>query len=775
MKTSKYIWTIGLLGVLASCNDDMSELVSPVEQGITRIYATIGDDMADTRTMLVNDKKIFWEVGDKIGVIPTGDFSKGWYQFTYQNDGYFNGSDATGVGTAGTYFAAYPSILHAKDDTKQLLMKLDKDVMYKENSFSQPMPMFAGSTNLPSGQLIFYPAAGVIKVALAGSFKVTKITLEGNNHEQITGVGMLNTAEAKPSLEMSPLNWTITSDKGSIEYVPGYQQVMTMGSGVQLSESPTSFYFVVPPIDFTKGITITMDGEGLSHPIVQTTTNSVKVNRGVMKSFAVVDIGAKLQEEADVQLDALKALYNSTDGANWTANKWDITKPLSDATAWPGVTADAHGVVTKIALANSGLSGSLPDALGNLTFLEEFDLSNNNLSGGIPKEVRNLSSLKKFYVNGNQMNDSVPYVVYTSDAWGYADKKLTQQSGYALKTEYVSSDYSKDGEVKVLQTHDSGKGIGIPLVITCDGYSDDMYDEFNAQAINAMNYFFSIAPYKDFEDFFDVYSLMAVSPNNKVGLNIAFSTEYSGDSYKIAAQKVRHRLDSMSSFDHEKYPEGKNVLTIVLLHETKAEPNRAICFFSSDGFAAAIVPVDDKMESIIHHEAGGHGFAFLGDEYYDAGSTAIFTNLVSLGSDGNPIDINDFHSRGVYWNVDYNNTDTTAKWKDFWTDAAYSSESVGAYPGGMGQYVNGIFHSTPKSTMLNQKEYDKFNPISRWAIYRQIIIRAGFAEPTIAQFKEYDDDNNIAYIPPSLSVVTRSNYVADKSYKLGAPPVIEWK
>ena len=772
MKKIYYILTIGLMTGLAGCSDEARKAAEPeVAKAYTQFYANIVDDLADTRSMLINDKKTIFETGDKIQLYVDGGISSGaFYLLNYQTASNTFDVDEGYAPISGSHFyAIYPNGAAFNNVQNKYVVNLESIFNFRRDMYSatQLMPLWGDSTE-GNNKLNFYHMAGLIRISLSGNIKVTKITLKGNNNEQIGGAAEVDYTKDRPVLEMA-------AGYGSHPAV--YEQVMTVAESypyVQLSASPTSFYFVVPPITFSKGITVTVEADGLHHPIVKTTTNSFEVGRGVMKSFTSVDTEAILQAEADVQLDALKALYNSTDGANWTANKWDITKPLSDATAWPGVTADAHGVVTKIALANSGLSGSLPEALGNLTYLEEFDLSNNNLSGGIPKGVKNLSSLKKFYVTGNQMNDSVPYVVYTSDAWGYADKKLTQQSGYALKTEYVSSDYSKDGEVKVLQTHDSGKGIGIPLVITCDGFSDDMYDEFNAQAINAMNYFFSIAPYKDFVDFFDVYSLMAVSPNNKVGLNIAFSTEYSGDSYKIAAQKVRHRLDSMSSLDHEKYRDGKNVLTIVLLHETKAEPNRAVCFFSSDGFAAAIVPVDDKMESIIHHEAGGHGFAFLGDEYYDAGSTAIFTNLVSIGSDGNPIDINDFHSRGVYWNVDYKNTDTTAKWKDFWTDAAYSSESVGAYPGGMGQYVDGIFHSTPKSTMLNQKEYDKFNPISRWAIYRQIIIRAGFAEPTIAQFKEYDDDNNIAYIPPSLSVVTRSNYVTDKSYKLGAPPVIEW-
>jgi len=754
MKTSKYIWTIGLLGVLASCSDDMSEMVSPVEQGITRIYATIGDDMADTRTMLVNDKKIFWEVGDKIGVIPTGDFSKGWYNFTYQNDGYFNGGDATGVGTSGTYFAAYPSILYAKDDTKQLLMKLDEEVKYKENSFSQPMPMFAGSTNLPSGQLTFYPAAGVIKVALAGSFKVTRITLEGNNHEQITGVGMLNTAEAKPSLKMSPLNWTITSDKGSTEYVPGYQQVMTMGSGVLLSESPTSFYFVVPPIDFTKGITITVEGDGLSHPIVKTTASDVKVERGAMKAFTSVDISAIMQEEAATQLDALKAMYYSLDGANWT-KKWDLSKPLSEVAAWPGVTADANGLVTKIDLSNNGLKGTLPAEIGNLTLLQDINLSGNNITGGIPKEVKGLDLLQKFYIDGNQMNDSVPYVVYTSDVWGYADKKLTQQSGYALKTKYVSNDYSKDGYNERIYTHTVGPGI--PVVITCEAFTDDMVEEFNTQATKAMNYFFSIAPYKDFQEYFDVYKMMSVSPNNEVGLNLPYGMKYDGETYHIEFNNVRQKIEDMTELN------SHYLLSIVLLNEIN-EPKRARCFMFSDGFSVAIAPVDEDMECIIHHEAGGHGFAFLADEYSSDGDK-------TYGAE-EKAELDQCHEIGWYLNLSYYNTETTVPWKDFWIDAAYAPEAVGAYEGGDAAYKHGVYRSTEKSTMNNQYEFDKFNPQSRWLIYQQICKRAGLA-CTLEAFKMYDAAN-ITSLPPAVSVVTR-NYVEKKEHKLGAPPVIEWK
>jgi len=748
MKKYYYILTMGLLGVMASCSDDVTDML-PAEKGITSIYATIDENMADTRTQLVNDTKIFWETGDVISLVPTDNFTV-LYSFTYQSDGRFDYGDATGV-PAGTYFATYPRMRSANNTTKKLMMVLNENVIHKENSFSQPMPMFAGATNPASGHFTFNAAAGAIKVSLSGTFKVTKITLKGNNDEMLAGVGFLNTANEKPSLELDGATWTFGSGSNQTTIEPAYQQVMTMGDGVQLSESPTSFYFVVSPTDFTKGITVTVEGEGLSHPIVKTTNSDVKIERGVMKSFTLVDISAIMQEEAETQLDALKAMYNSLGGANWT-KKWDLTKPLSDADSWSGVTADANGLVTKIDLSNNGLSGSLPTEIGKLFFVKDIILSGNNITGGIPKEVKELTSLKKFYIDGNKMNDSVPYAVYTSDAWGYADKKLMQQSSYALKTKYVSSDYSKNGKITNLLTHTMGAGI--PVVITSEAFTDKICDEFDDLSKVAMNYFFTIAPYKDFKDYFDVYALQAISPNEEVGLNLAYGTKYDGDSYEINMDKVRDKIESVLGIS------SANLLSIVLLHETKAESNRARCFYVSDGFATAIVPVDDDMECIIHHEAGGHGFAFLADEYSSDGDK-------TYGA-AEKADLDKRHNLGWSLNLSYYNTNTTVPWKDFWTDAAYAPEGVGAYEGGDADYKYGVYRSTDKSTMNSQYEFDKFNPQSRWLIYQQICNRAGVA-CTLENFKMYDA-GNISFMP-SVSVTTRS-YVEKKKHKLGAPPVL---
>ena len=70
-----------------------------------------------------------------------------------------------------------------------------------------------------------------------------------------------------------------------------------------------------------------------------------------------------LEDNAD--RDALIALYNATDGANWT-NTWDLD---ADITTWYGITLDEDGSVTHIELSNNNLIGFIPSEIGNLTNL----------------------------------------------------------------------------------------------------------------------------------------------------------------------------------------------------------------------------------------------------------------------------------------------------------------------------------------------------------------------------------------------------------------------
>jgi hypothetical protein len=101
---------------------------------------------------------------------------------------------------------------------------------------------------------------------------------------------------------------------------------------------------------------------------------------------------------------ALVALYESTDGANWT-NAW--TLPTTDPCGLRGVHC-SNGRITRLDLPSNNLSGPIPPELGGITNLEHLLLSNNKLSGTIPPELGNLANLVVMVLRENHLTGMIP-------------------------------------------------------------------------------------------------------------------------------------------------------------------------------------------------------------------------------------------------------------------------------------------------------------------------------------------------------------------------------
>jgi len=102
-----------------------------------------------------------------------------------------------------------------------------------------------------------------------------------------------------------------------------------------------------------------------------------------------------VSEIPQAECTALEALYNSTDGSNWT----DHTGWLATTTpcSWYGITCDS-GHVIQIILDSNQLSGSLPPALGSLAALQQLFMEGNQLSGVIPPELGDLTALQGLHL-----------------------------------------------------------------------------------------------------------------------------------------------------------------------------------------------------------------------------------------------------------------------------------------------------------------------------------------------------------------------------------------
>ena len=109
---------------------------------------------------------------------------------------------------------------------------------------------------------------------------------------------------------------------------------------------------------------------------------------------------------ATTDREALVALYDATDGSNWTTStNWKTTAPLKD---WSGVTAPAGDSVIILSLVYNNLSGIIPAQLGDLTNLRILRLADNQLTGSIPPELGNLTNLTRLVLDNNQLTGSIP-------------------------------------------------------------------------------------------------------------------------------------------------------------------------------------------------------------------------------------------------------------------------------------------------------------------------------------------------------------------------------
>ena len=320
--------------------------------------------------------------------------------------------------------------------------------------------------------------------------------------------------------------------------------------------------------------------------------------------------------------------------------------------------------------------------------------------------------------------------------------------------EYESMDYSKDGEVMTLQKATVGKGINI--VFMGDAYTDkDMGKNgvYETLMKNSMEEFFAIEPYKTFRNRFNVYAVKVVSPNGWTGegyttsLGTVFTHGSSGTG------------DIQKCFDYAmKVPginDSNNLLVAVMVNanNTGGITNMSESRQSGVAFISSERNDPEVFGVILRHEAGGHGFAFLDDEYV--------WNTGEPSKDHVEHRNSRYEKYGWYSNIDFTNDPAKVKWSAFLSDNRYKDE-VGIFEGGS-LYSKGVYRPSENSMMRDNLEY--FNAPSRWAIYKRIMELSG-EEASFDKFLEYDAVNR----GKKQSSAPRTRSLVELEHS--APPVV---
>ena len=125
----------------------------------------------------------------------------------------------------------------------------------------------------------------------------------------------------------------------------------------------------------------------------------------VIVVLALIPVSFAHAQIPAVERDALIALYNSTDGANWDFDSFWLGAVGTEC-KWFGVTC-AGGHVQSLDLVDNALSGSIPPELGSLSSLTHLYLFANHLGGSIPPELENLSSLRLLDLGSNYLSGGI--------------------------------------------------------------------------------------------------------------------------------------------------------------------------------------------------------------------------------------------------------------------------------------------------------------------------------------------------------------------------------
>ena len=366
-------------------------------------------------------------------------------------------------------------------------------------------------------------------------------------------------------------------------------------------------------------------------------------------------------------------------------------------------------------------------------------------------------------------------------------------------TESVSEniDGFDDPEGGIIVLQEASKGNGTDIVIMGDGFSKTHfgnggnYDKVMRQAYDD---FFSIEPFASLKDYFNVYYINAVSEDDHDAqplmngaiqgtANTVFGTQFTENSTSIkgdnnaarsyAAQAIRHKggKGGKPVDEEEATSRANSSLMIVMVNVAchagtctiSYSTSNDYCKESSVAYSALSTDAESRRLTLIH-EAGGHGFGKLLDEYIYSGYEDNYCPPENLESFKEWIRT-DYHNKG--WGVNIDTTDDPEKviWSHFLKDERYEGE-VGIWQGAW-YWPTDLWRASENSVM--NSDYSYFNAPSREAIYKWIM------QWSEGEGWEYDYEKFVKYDAINRSsVLTRSNYVIrqDNRKVNHCPPVI---
>ncbi|WP_287640557.1 leucine-rich repeat protein [Bacteroides sp.] len=306
-------------------------------------------------------------------------------------------------------------------------------------------------------------------------------------------------------------------------------------------------------------------------------------------------------------------------------------------------------------------------------------------------------------------------IVFSLDDGAYTTYCTVEQYDY----------HYEENETVTLQTASQGQGIDIFWV--GDGFdAQDIAEGTYLKTIGQqVEYFFGIEPYKTYRDYFNVHATIALSQESSIGtLNTLRDVKFHSTLADCKTRMVVYpeQVEAyMAQYSGISADILAHSLVTVCLNTSLYE---GVCYMYPGGAATAFCPHSTEAypydaRGIVQHEAGGHGFGKLGDEYIY--HEAFIQTCQCTDGCGHVEELQTNQSMGFFRNLSLNGTYGKNEWRHLIFDDRYS-DIVDIYEGGY-FHSRGVYRSEDNSCMNNNIPY--YSTFSRQVIVERIMELAG--------------------------------------------------
>ena len=292
-----------------------------------------------------------------------------------------------------------------------------------------------------------------------------------------------------------------------------------------------------------------------------------------------------------------------------------------------------------------------------------------------------------------------------------------------------------DGDVKVLNSATKGDGVDIVFLGDCYDAKDIASGDYLKDIEEALGYYFAVEPYATYKDYFNAYVVFGESNDSGMGtLNTIREAKF-GSQYSFEEAAIYP--DHAQCFEYAQKANVNPSQTLIVMVENTTDYG-GVCYMWGDGSAIACCgksrdAYPNDFRGIVQHEAGGHGFGKLGDEYIY--HNAFIQTCHCVDGCGHLEQLIADKSNGWCRNLAITSDMTEVDWSHLIFHSKYS-DVVDVFEGGY-FHSRGVYRSEHTSCMVNNIPY--YSAISRQAIVERIMEYAG-EEFTLEKFYENDSD-----------------------------------